>query len=349
MATLTDLTNAPAIDIAQMTKVQKLAALLIILGPESAAQILRTLDIADLELVSAEMAKLPVITQDVRAAVLEEMSEVALAAGTSLKGGVEFTQSALEQAVGMGKATDIMNRLSPERASSPALQAVMEMDVRHIFNLLKDEHEQTVALIASHLKPDRASDLLAMFRAEQCDQVVERLARLESTPVEVVEKVAEVMVRRLSGKTGRGTRQTGGLKSAAEVLNALDKNLSKEILTTLEERDAELGQLIRQKMFTFADLIFLDNAALQKVLREVDMRDLAIALKKSDDKLKDSLLKAISKRAAETVVDEMSFMGAIKAKEVEAAQVRIIEVVRRLEGEGELEIDMSGDGGGEEE
>jgi len=152
--------------------------------------------------------------------------------------------------------------------------------------------------------------------------------------------VIEVMERSLKGKASRGLNQTGGLKSAADVLNALNKNLSKSIITSLEERNAELGQAIRQKMFTFADLMRLDNTALQKVMREVDMRDLALALKKSDDVIKAKLLGTISKRAAETVNDEISFMGAVKLKEIDAAQLRIIEVVRKLEGEGEIDLEV---------
>lgn len=345
MSRLAALTAAPPPEVSQMSKVQKLAALLIILGPESAAQILRTLDGQELDQVSAEMTRLPMITQEMRTEILHEMSAVALAAGTSLRGGIEFTQTALEKAVGTCKATDIISRVSPQGTMSPAIQRVLEMDVRHIFNLLKDEHAQTIALMSSHLRPDKSSELLCLFRPELRGDVIERLARLEPTPVEVVEKIAEIMQRRLSGKTGRGMNQTGGIKSAADVLNALNKNLSKTILATLEERNAELGQAIRQKMFTFADLGLLDNAGLQKVLREVDMRDLAVSLKRADDPLKDKLLGAISKRAAETVIDEMSFMAAVKLKEIEAAQARIVEVVRRLENEGEVEIEMNPQGG----
>ncbi len=338
MLALADLSAPPAPDFAQMTKVQKLAGLLIILGPESAAQILRSLPQQDLEIVSEQMAKLPMITQELRVQILGEMSEVAMAAGTSLRGGVEFTQAALEKAVGSYKATDIINRVSPSSSSS-AVQRITEMEVRPLFNLIKDEHTQTIALITSYLRPDKASELLCLIKPELRDQIIERLAMLEPTPVEVVEKVAEVLQRRLSGKTTRGLNQTGGVKSAAGLLNALNKTLSKSILTSLEERNAELGAAIRQKMFTFADLIKLDNTALQKVLREVDMRDLAVALKKADDAIKAKMLGAISKRAAETVNEEISFMGAVKLKEVDAAQLRIIEVVRRLENDGEIELE----------
>lgn len=197
--------------------------------------------------------------------------------------------------------------------------------------------------MVSCLRPDKASELLALLRPELRDQIIERLATLEASPVEVLDRIVEVVNRRLQGRTERGMHQSGGLKTAADVLNALNKNLSKTIISSLEERNAELGQAIRQKMFTFNDLIRLDLSALQKVMREVDIRDLALALKKADEALKAKLLSAVSKRAGETVMEEMSFMGSVKLKEIDAARIRIIEVVRKLEGEGEIDLENGGE------
>jgi flagellar motor switch protein FliG len=322
-----------------MTKIQKLAALLIILGPDSAVKVLQTLNSEELEAVSTEMTRLPMIDQELRNQILGEMSAIAITAGTSLRGGKQYALATLEKAVGASKANDILNRVSPSKTPSQEVQRIMDMEARHLFNLIKDEHVQTVALITSYLRPAKASELLFLLRPEIRDQVVERLALMEPVPLEVVEKVTEVLQRRLSGKTSRGMSRSGGTKSAADMLNALDKNLSKTILAALEERNAELGQSIRQKMFTFEDLCLLDATAMQSVLREVDMRDLALSLKKADESLKLKLLAGISKRAAETVNEEMSFMGSVKLKEIEGAQLRIIEVVRRLENDGEIELD----------
>ena len=339
MANIEELTSGPvALDVSKMSKVQKLAALLIILGPESAAQILKTLDGKELETVSAEMAKLPVITQEVRNQVLMEMSEVALTAGTALRGGVEFTQTALEKAVGSSKASDIINRVS-QRPLSNSVQRLSELDVRHLYSVLKDENAQVIALTTSYLNPAKASEFMNLLKPELRDQVVERLATLGPVAVEVLETLSETLLGKLSGRTSRAVNQSGGLKSAADVLNALNKTVSKTILTTLEERNAELGQAIRQKMLMFADLARLDPASLQKIMREVDMRDLALSLKKSDDTTKAALLSGISKRAAETVNEEMAFMGAVKLKEIDAAQLRIIEIVRRLENDGEIDLE----------
>jgi flagellar motor switch protein FliG len=339
MASIEELTgSSSSLDVSKMSKVQKLAALLIILGPESAAQILKTLDSRELETVSAEMARLPMITQEVRNEILKEMSEVALTAGTALRGGVQFTQTALEKAVGSTKATDILSRVS-QRPVTAAVQNVTEMEVRNLYSALKDEHPQVIALVTSYLNPTKGSELLNFLRPELRDQVIERLATLGPVPVEILETVCDTLQRKLSGRTTRSLNQSGGLKSAADVLNALNKNISKTILTSLEERNAELGQAIRQKMLTFTDLARLDAAALQKIMREVDMRDLALSLKKADEALKNAMLGGISKRAAETVNEEMAFMASVKLKEIDAAQLRIIEIVRRLENDGEIDLE----------
>jgi flagellar motor switch protein FliG len=181
-----------------------------------------------------------------------------------------------------------------------------------------------------------------MLRQDLREDVVERLATLGPTPIEVVEKIIDVIIQRMGGKHTRALNQTGGVKSAASLLNALDKNVSKSLLMTLEERNPELGLSIRQKMFTFEDLRNLDPSALQRILREVDMRDLSVALKTCSEELKGKLLGCISKRAAETVAEEISLMGPLKLRDIEAAQLRIIEAVRRLESEGEIELGDSG-------
>jgi flagellar motor switch protein FliG len=328
----------PVTDVATLTKVQKFAIFLIMVGQESAAQVLKNLDEHELEAVTAEMSKQTLVNQEVQAAILKEFSDVAVHASTAVRGGADYAQATLERAVGSFKASNVMSRLVPTRAPVGSLEKVIDLDSRQIFNLIKQEQPQTIALVASYLPAEKASQLLGLMKEEQRDMVVERLATLSPTPIEVVEKVVNVLVSKLSAKPTRALNQTGGLKSAADLLNALDKNASKSILSAIEERNPELGASIRKKMFTFEDLILIDLTGLQKIMREVDIRDLAVALKTASEQLKKTLLGAISKRAAETVTEEMSFLGAIKLKEIEGAQMRIIDVVRRLESEGEIEL-----------
>ena len=328
---------APPLDVTKMTKVQKLAALLIIIGPEAAAQVMKNLDEHELDTVSGEMAKMAMIPAEIQREILKEFTGVAVEASTAILGGVGYTQNALEKSVGLFRATNIVGRVAPSRTPVAAMQQIVDMEPRQIYNLLKHEQPQTIALVMSYLGAEKSAQLLVLLRPEMREAVVERLATLAATPIEVVEKLVDVLNHKVGTKHTRAMNQTGGLKMAAELLNALDKNISKTLLIALEERNADLGVGIRQKMFTFEDLVALDPPSLQKILREIDMRDLAVSLKSASEKLKTALLACISKRAAETVNEEMSFMGPLKLKDIEAAQMRIIEVVRRLESEGEIE------------
>jgi len=331
--------NSVPSDVSKMTRMQKLAGLLVIIGPEAAAQVMKNLDEHELETIASEMAKFTMITHEMQTELLREFTGVAVEASYSILGGVGYTQSTLEKSIGLFRANNIIGRVSPSRTPVAAMQQIVDMEPRQIFNLLKLEQPQTIALVMSYLGAEKSAQLLVLLRPESREQVVERLATIAATPIEVVEKIVDVLNARVGTKRTRALNQTGGMKMAAAILNSLDKNVSKTLLIALEERNAELGAGIRQKMFTFEDLTLLDPPSLQKILREIDMRDLAVSLKSASERLKTTLLACISKRAAETVNEEMSFMGPLKLKDIEAAQQRIIEVVRRLESEGEIELD----------
>lgn len=324
--------------LARLTVYQKLACLLTVLGSDCAAAVLKGLGPQEIEVVSVEMAKIGLMDRNLQEAVLREFSNLAIEAGTSVRGGVEYTTTALEKAVGVFKATNIVARVAPTRTPVAAMQEIVEMEPRQVANLIKNEQPQTIALVMSYLPPERAGQVLAMTRAELRDQIIERLATLVPTPIEAVEKLVAILSAKTGVKQTRALNQTGGLKAAAAILNSLDKNNSKSLLVAIEERNPELVQLIQQKMFTFEDLVTIEPAGLQRVLREVDLRELAMALKAATEDLKGALLGAISKRAAETVSEEMGLMGPLKLRDIEASQQKIIEVVRRLESEGEITI-----------
>ncbi len=340
--------ESPILDIVKMTKVQKLAALLVILGPDGAAQMLKGMDESEVEAVSLEMSKITIISQELQGEVLREFTDVAVQASTGVLGGVNFTKAVLEKSVGLFRASDIIGRVAPSRVPLAAMQQIIDMDVRQLFNLLKNEQPQTIALILSYLPVEKGGQVLVLFKGDLRDKVVERLATLTPTPLEVVERIIDVLNQKAGAKPTRALSQTGGVKSAAELLNSLDKNLSQSMLLDLEQRNPELGRAIRQKMFTFEELALLDSQSLQKIMREVDMRDLAVSLKTATPKLKGALLGAISKRAAETVNEEISFLGPLKKKDIEAAQMRIIDSVRQLESEGELDLSAATSGSRDE-
>lgn len=323
---------------ASLDRIQKLAALLVILGPASAAQILKDLDETQVGAVTTAMAQLPPLSPALQQQILQEFSEVAIQASTALRGGVAFAQRALERALGASRAAEFMERISPGSGTKTAMQQVVEKEPRQIANAIKREQPQTIALVVSFLEPKKAGEVLGLLPPTTQQEVVERLAKLAPTPVESVEIVGRLVLKRTGPANALTFQQSGGVQPAATLLNVMKKEESKALLTALENRSPDLTAAIRRKMFTFEDLVKFDAAALQKVLREVDARTLATALKGASDTVKERLLSALSKRAAESLTEEIGFLGKVKAKDIEAAQFATIEVVRRLEAEGQIEL-----------
>lgn len=326
---------------AELTRPQKLAVLLCMLGPDSAAQVLKYLEEREMEGIINEMGKLELISHELQHQVLREFASVAVEASTSVAGGPEIVRLTLEKAVGQSRAASIVGRAGsggPQPVSSELLRPIIEADSRELFNAVKAEHPQTIALMTSYLPAEKASGFLNQCPVELRDKIIERLAMLQPTPIEVIEKIVAILGRKLGVKPTRAISETGGIKSAATLLNALERTMSKTVLTSIEERNPDLSKSIRAKMFMFEDMVRLDAGALQKVMREVDTRDLAVSLKKASYQVKAALFGAISKRAAETVKEEIGFLGNLKQKEIEAAQTRIVDIVRRLEGEGEIDL-----------
>ena len=250
-------------EFAKMTKIQKLAAFLLLLSPENAAQIMKSLDESDLEEVAAEMVKIDMIGQELQYEILREFTDVAVDAATAIKGGMDRAQTLLEKSVGSYRAGDMIGRISPHRTPIEAMQQIVDMEVRHIFSLLRQEQLQTVVLVISYLSQEKASKLLTLFRPELRDQIIERLATMVPTSVDVVEQVAEALQSKFGNNRARAFNQTGGVRMAAQVLNNLPPNLSKSILMSVSEHNAELGDSILKKMFTFEELEKLDVRTLQ--------------------------------------------------------------------------------------
>jgi flagellar motor switch protein FliG len=327
-----------ATEFSKLTRLQKLAGFLLILEPDNAAHIMEQLEESELEAVSAEMAKFSSISHEMQNEIMDEFLPVAVQASTAVPGGVDRVKVILEKAVGLFRASDIIGRVSVGRPSVAAMHEIVEMDAHALYNVLRHEQLQTMALVTSYLPPAKASQLLGLVRPELREQLVERLATLSPTSLDVVESVAESLQARLAGNPTRALSHTGGTKVAADLLNALPKSVSDSILTSLRARNAELGDAVLKKMLTFEELERLDTKTLQKILQEVDFRSLAIALTTAPASLKTKILSSISKRAADNVREEISFLGQIKASQVDTAQMEIIETVRRLESDDTIDL-----------
>jgi flagellar motor switch protein FliG len=271
--------------------------------------------------------------------ILAEFSEVAVAATTTLRGGVEFAQTTLERALGPGQARQILGRIAPSQAANSPIRQIVEREPLQIFNALKTEQPQTIALVLSLLQPKKASAILKFLADDIRDQVIERLATLGPTPVEVVETVGELLLKKMGTTAATAFNETGGVPPAAKLLKALGRDASNVVLAAIENRNPELGQSLRKQMFRFEDIAKLEVADLQKILREVDSRTLATALKPVADTVKAKILAGLSKRAAEALEEEISFLGKVKAKDVDVAQMAIVDIVRRLEASGQIEVE----------
>jgi len=330
-------------DYAKLTKSQKIAAFLIVIGPEAAAEVMRHFDNTQLEMICREMAELQVIESGIRQSVLEEFSGVVTGGLGATLGGAEFAQVALEKAKGDYTASMILNRVAPASRTVEGGEDIRQMDARQILNLIKSEQPQTISFILSYLEIAKAAEIIMLLPAEMREEVMERLGGMEETSRDIVNKIAKNLSRHLDKKNPQqGLHKSGGVKSAADVLNLLDKDTRNTLLTRIEERNAALGAAIRKKVFSFEDLVRISAVDLQRVLREVDMADLAIALKNSKETLVNAVLGSISKRAAESLKDDISMLGSVKAKDVEASQDKIIQVVRKLEEAEEISLDSGG-------
>ena len=286
------------------------------------------------------MANLPLLDSQQQGEVLQEFTEMAVEARSGISGSVDFTRSVLEKSVGLFKAAEIIGRVGTARTSVASMQQIIDLDSTSITNLLKEEDAQTIALVLSYLSAAKGSEVLMGLPERQREIVVEKLATLESTPIEVVETLGDVLSSKVGERVSRALNQTGGEKSAAAVLNAMSKDDRKKLLDNIDERQPDLVRSIRMKMFTFDDLQTLDVKTMQKIMREVDAGQLAIALKAATTTLRDAMLGALSKRAAENVYEEIEGLpDNLSMRAIESSQNGIIDVVRQLETEGEISLE----------
>jgi flagellar motor switch protein FliG len=334
------------LDYGKFTRQQKLAIFLIIIGPEAAAEVLRQFDDAEIELICREMSVFTVIPKEVQKLSLEEFSSLVANGISSSLGGLSYAQRTLEIAKGDYKASAIMGRVGPVIGTSvEVIKDISEMEGRQIFNLVKGEQPQTISFLLSYLDSAKSAEVFSLLGPDLREEVIERLGTIESTSLDLVSKIARSLGKHYDTKTRPSFHSSGGVRAVADLLNELDKDMSKNLLARLEERNATLSAAIRKKLFTFEDLNRLQPADLQRVLREIDSSNLAISMKSASTGLREKFYGSISKRAAESLKEEIEMLGPVRLKDVEVAQDAIIQVVRRLEEEGQITLENEGEGG----
>lgn len=329
---------------AALTGEQKAAALLISLGPELAAKVYQHLKEETVEQVTLQIANLRKITPDEKDSVMQEVLNIAAAQEYISQGGVEYAHEILEKALGANKAMEIINRLQGSLQMTP-FDYIKRTDPQQLLNFIQSEHPQTIALILAHLTPDHAATILGALPTDIQVDVATRIAILDRAAPDVVMEIERVLERRISSIFTQEFTAAGGVRSLAEVLNRADRSTEKAIMEKLEEVNPELAEEVKRLMFVFDDLVALDNRTIQQILREVDAKDLALALKGAKEEVKEHLLKNMSSRAKAMIQEDMDVMGPVRLKHAEEAQQKIINVVRQLEEMGEIVVAR----GGEEE
>ena len=326
----------------RMSRTKKLALLVVALGPQASATLLKRFDTKDSEHICKEIGNFPIVDQELQDCVLDEFSELIESSVNSNLGGLQFAQKTLELAHGDYRANNMMNRISPVRDSLDFMDDVNEMESGQIYNVLRNEQPQTIAFVLANVDADKGSEVLLLMPPHIQEQVIERIGSMETTPTDQVQLVADTLGQRMSKKEQSPRVKTGGVKTAGDLLNWFDKDDGKELLKNLEKRNPKLGSSIRQLMFRFEDLVRLSPGDVAKIVKEVDQDDLIVALKNASHELKKIIYSTMSKRAVEALEEQLEFLGPKRLSEVEAAQDRVIQVVRELEEDEEIILDTGG-------
>ena len=327
-----------------MSGVQKAAILLISLGPEKSATIFKHLKEDEIEELTLEIANTRSISPQIKEEVLEEFYQICLAQQYIAEGGIGYARELLEKALGNDQAQTVISKLTASLQVRP-FEFVRKTEASQVFNFIQDEHPQTIALILSYLAPGQSAMILGSLPPEKQADVAKRIAMMDRTSPDVIREVEGVLERKLASLVNQDYAIIGGVDAVVEILNAVDRATEKHIMETMEIDEPELADEIRKKMFVFEDILLLDDRAIQRVLRDVDNNDLAIALKGSNEEVQNAIFNNLSKRLAAMIKEDMEFMGPVRMKDVEEAQQKIVGIIRKLEDSAEIVISR---GGGDE-
>lgn len=326
----------------KLTGRKKAAVLFIALGPELSSSIMKQLPEEEIERISFEIANMDVVDSKTQAEVITEFLELHQAQYYLLKGGVEYAKQVLEKTVGPAKANDYLRKLSMASKKQP-FSNLRKTDPKHLVNFIANEHPQTIALILCYLDPEQAAMVLGALPQEKQADIAKRVATMETTSPEIVKEVEAVLDQKLSTVAEEKFTSAGGVQSIVDILNRVDRSTERLIIETLEQENPELADDIRNRMFVFEDINFLDDTAVRRILREIESKELAKALKGSSEELLNRIFSNMSQRAGEMLKEEMEFLGPIRLREVEEAQQNIVRVIRRLDEAGEIIISRGGE------
>ena len=323
---------------------EKAAMLLISLGPEKSAEIFKHLKEEEIEQLTLEIANIRTVTPEEKEKVLEEFYQICLAQNYIAEGGIGYAKDILEKALGKEKALEVINKLTVSLQVKP-FDFVRKTDPTQLLNFIQKEHPQTIALILSYIKPQQAAQVLSALPQDKQADVARRIAIIDRTSPEVIKEVERILEKNLSTLVTEDFTAAGGVQAIVDILNCVDRGTEKYIMETLEIEDTDLAEEIKRRMFVFEDILTLDNRSIQRFLREIDNNQLALALKGATEEVQKVIFANMSKRLTEMIKEDIEYMGPVRLKDVEEAQQKIVNVIRKLEDAGEIVISR---GGGDE-
>lgn len=327
-------TSVPALR--DLTGPQKSAVLLMSMGTERAATVLRQMHESEITEIMAEVARLRDVPADVVDAVMEEFDLTAKARRHLASGGVEVARELLEASLGVEKSAEIFDRLSVAFVSAP-FEFIRRIDPRMVLSFIRDEHPQTIALVLAHMNPDSAAMVLSGLAEEVQRDVAVRVATMDRTSPDIISAVEQALERRLSSVAQQSDLSSaGGINSLVELLNRSDRATERLIFEGLDDHDSVLADEVRSRMFVFEDIISLDDRSIQQVLRRVESKDLALALKGVREEVRQKVLSNMSSRARESLEEDIVVLGAVRLSAVEEAQGAVVRIIRELEDAGEI-------------
>ena len=323
---------------------KKAAIFLLGLGTELSANVFKHLSEDEMESLTLEIAAIKTVDNSVKELVANEFYELFQARGYLLNGGIDYAKSILEKAIGSEKANELLNKLTVSLQVRP-FDFARKTDPSQLLSFIQNEHPQTIALVMAYLTPDQASMILSALSPEKQVDVAKRIAMMDRTSPDVVREIERVLEKKISSLANQDFTTAGGLETIVEVLNRVDRNTEKTIMDVFERQDPELAEEVKKRMFVFEDIILLDDRSIQRVLREVDQKDLGLSLKSSSEEVSSKIFRNMSKRAADSLKEDIEFMGPVRLRDVEESQQKIVAIIRKLEETGEIIVAR---GGGDE-
>lgn len=327
----------------KLTGVQKAAILFITLGPEASAGIIKKLPEAEIQKITYEIANITGVKSQQREEILNEFIEINKARDYILEGGLEYARNLLSKALGPQRAKDILERVTEATQQYRPFSIARKADATQLMNVITNEHPQTIALILCYLQSDKSGQILSALPEDIQSEVAYRIATMNNTSPMVIKEIEKVLDSKLSSVVKSEMTVIGGVDTLVDILNQVDRTTEKNITESLEREDPELAEKVKESMFVFEDIVTLDDVSIQRILRDVEAKELALALKGCSDEVANSIFRNQSKRAAAALKEDMEFLGPVRLMDVEKAQQRIVGIIRRLDEAGEIVMARGGE------